>query len=432
MKPPSDNDVAATISQPSDQPTRLLKLLAWIDARFPLSYTWRRHLSEYYAPKNFNFWYYFGILAMVVLAIQIMTGLFLAMHYKPDGNLAFDSVEKIMREVRFGWLIRYAHSTGASLFFVVVYLHIFRGLIYGSFRKPRELVWIIGVLIFICMMAEAFLGYLLPWGQTSYWGAKVIISLISVIPGVGEELATWIRGDYVLSGVTLNRFFVFHVVLIPLCLIGLLVFHLIALHEVGSNNPDGVEIKNNVDEKGIPLDSVPFFPYYVVKDLVAVVVFLAVFVSIIAFAPDMKGFFLEYSNFTPMDPMKTPSHIAPVWYFMPFYSMLRASTISFFWIDAKFWGFVLVAFSILLWFLLPWLDRSPVKSIRYKGPIFKGMLAIFVISFLGLGYMGALPATDQTTVFCQLFTVGYFLFFVTMPWYSKWDRCKTPPERLTT
>ena len=413
------------------QPGKLMQLLGWIDARFPLTALWKQHLSEYHAPKNFNFWYYFGVLACVVLVLQIITGIFLAIHYKPDGELAFYSIETIMREVPYGWLIRYAHSTGASLFFVVIYLHIFRAILYGSFRKPRELIWIIGLLIFLCLMAEAFLGYLLPWGQTSYWGAKVIISLIGVIPLIGESLSTWIQGDYVLSGVTLNRFFVFHVVLIPLCLIGLTVVHLLALHTVGSNNPDGVEIHDHVDEKGVPLDSVPFFPYYIVKDMVAIVVFFAVFIGIIAFAPDMNGFFLEYSNFTPMDLLKTPDHIAPVWYFMPFYSMLRASTINFFFIDAKFWGFVLVACSVLIWFALPWLDRSPVKSIRYKGPIFKTMLAVFVVSFLALGFLGTLTPTDTTTIFCQVFTVGYFAFFVGMPWYSTRDRCKTPPERLT-
>ncbi len=282
------------------------RLLAWVDARFPLTATWKAHLSEYYAPKNFNFWYYFGSLALLVLVIQIVTGIFLTMHYKPDANLAFASVEYIMRDVPYGWLIRYAHSTGASAFFIVVYLHMFRALLYGSHRKPRELIWIFGVLIYLALMAEAFFGYLLPWGQMSYWGAQVIVNLFAAIPIIGEDLSIWIRGDYVVSDATLNRFFAFHVIALPLVLLGLIAAHIVALHEVGSNNPDGVEIKKKKDEQGRPLDGIPFHPYYTVKDILGVVVFLIVFTAILFFAPEMGGYFLEANNFIPADPLKTP------------------------------------------------------------------------------------------------------------------------------
>jgi len=418
--------------------SRLGGLLEWVDARFPLTSMWKEHLSEYYAPKNFNFWYFFGSLALLVLVLQIVTGIFLTMHYKPDTTLnsagvpvAFAAVEYIMRDVPWGWLIRYIHSTGASAFFVVVYLHMFRGLLYGSHRKPRELIWIFGVLIYLCLMAEAFLGYLLPWGQMSLWGAQVIVNLFSAIPLIGNDLTIWIRGDYVVGDSTLNRFFALHVVAVPLVLIGLIVAHILALHEVGSNNPDGVEIKKKKDERGIPLDGIPFHPYYTVKDVVGVVVFLFVFSIIVFFAPEGAGYFLEYNNFIPADPLKTPPHIAPVWYFTPYYSILRANTVNFFWVDAKLWGVIFMGIGVLIFFFLPWLDRSPVKSIRYRGPLYKIALAIFVVSFFILGYLGILPPTDGRTLVAQICTVLYFLFFLLMPVYTSLDKCKPEPDRVT-
>ncbi len=418
--------------------TKSQALLNWIDERFPLTSLWKEHLSEYYAPKNFNFWYFFGSLALLVLVIQIVTGIFLVMHYKPDASLnaagvpvAFASVEYIMRDVPGGWLIRYLHSTGASAFFIVVYLHMFRGLLYGSYRKPRELIWVFGTLIFLALMAEAFMGYLLPWGQMSFWGAQVIVNLFSAIPVIGPDLSLVIRGDYVVSDATLNRFFSFHVIAVPLVLIGLVVAHIIALHEVGSNNPDGVEIKKKKDANGIPLDGIPFHPYYTVKDIVGVVGFLIVFCAIVFFAPEGGGYFLEYNNFIPADPLKTPPHIAPVWYFTPFYSILRAVTYPLFGLDAKFWGVVAMGASVVIIAFLPWLDRSPVKSIRYKGPIFKIILTVFVICFFILGYLGVLPPTDGRTLVSQICSVLYFAFFLLMPWYSKLDKCKPEPERVT-
>ena len=417
--------------------TKSQQLLDWVDARFPLTATWKAHLSEYYAPKNFNFWYFFGSLALLVLVIQIVTGIFLVMHYKPDASLnaagvpvAFASVEYIMRDVPGGWLIRYMHSTGASAFFIVVYLHMFRGLIYGSYRKPRELIWVFGTLIFLALMAEAFMGYLLPWGQMSYWGAQVIVNLFSAIPIIGPDLSVVIRGDYVVSDATLNRFFSFHVIAVPLVLIGLVAAHIVALHEVGSNNPDGVEIKKKKDAKGIPLDGIPFHPYYTVKDIVGVVGFLFVFSVIVFFMPEGGGYFLEFNNFIPADPLKTPPHIAPVWYFTPFYSMLRAVTYPLFGLDAKFWGVVAMGAGVVIIAFLPWLDRSPVKSIRYKGPIFKFAIAIFVVSFFILGYLGVLPPTPGRTLVSQICSVIYFGFFLLMPWYSKLDKCQPEPERV--
>ncbi|MFN3545039.1 MAG: cytochrome b [Thiobacillus sp.] len=404
------------------------KLMGWIDDRFPLTSTYKAHLSEYYAPKNFNFWYFFGSLALLVLVIQIVTGIFLTMNYKPDSELAFASVEYIMRDVEWGWLIRYMHSTGASMFFVVVYLHMFRGLMYGSYRKPRELIWIFGVLIYLALMAEAFLGYLLPWGQMSYWGAQVIVNLFAAVPFIGEDLSIWIRGDYVISDATLNRFFAFHVIALPLVLIALVAVHLVALHEVGSNNPDGVEIKKHKDATGKPLDGIPFHPYYTVKDIVGVIVFLMVFSAIVFFAPAMGGYFLEAANFVPADPLKTPEHIAPLWYFTPFYAILRAVPPMF---GSQFPGVVAMGLSIVLLFFLPWLDRSKVKSIRYRGPIYKIMLALFIVSFIGLGYLGLLPATPVATIFAQVFSVIYFLFFLLMPWYTSIDKTKPEPERVT-
>ena len=417
-------------------------LWGWFDARMPsVAEQWRIHAAEYYAPKNFNFWYFFGSLALLVLVIQIVSGIFLTMNYKPDANLAFGSVEYIMRDVPGGWIIRYIHSTGASAFFIVVYLHMFRAMLYGSYKEPRELVWIFGVLIYLTLMGEAFFGYLLPWGQMSYWGAQVIVNLFAAIPFFGPDLAVWIRGDYVVSDATLNRFFAFHVIAIPLVLLGLVFAHLVALHEVGSNNPDGIEIKHKKDARtGIPLDGIPFFPYYVVKDLVGVVVFLMVFSVIVFFAPEMGGYFLEYNNFVPADPLKTPIHIAPVWYFTPFYSILRAVPPLF---GSQFPGVLAMGLSVLIFFFLPWLDRGAVKSIRYRGAVYKSALALFVISFAVLGYLGTVPTNvwgqfggwlggaERATVVARIFTIIYFLFFVLMPWYTRIDRTKPEPERVT-
>ncbi len=415
-------------------------LLTWVDQRFPLMSMWRDHLSEYYAPKNFNFWYFFGALSLFVLVLQITTGIFLTMNYKPDATQAFASVEYIMRDVWGGWFIRYMHSTGASAFFICVYLHMFRGLMYGSYRKPRELIWIFGMLIYLCLMAEAFFGYLLPWGQMSYWGAQVIVNLFGSGPFIGEDLSVWIRGDYVVSDATLNRFFAFHVIAVPLVLLGLVAAHILALHEVGSNNPDGVEIKAHKDAAGHPLDGIPFHPYYTVKDLMGVSVFLIVFSIIMFFMPEGGGYFLEYNNFIPADPLKTPPHIAPVWYFTPFYSILRAVPPMF---NSQFPGVIAMGVSTLIFFLLPWLDRSPVKSIRYKGPLFRAALTTFVIVFLILGYLGTEPTNvwgqfgawlgnaDRATVVARIGTAIYFLFFLLMPWYSKIDKCKPEPGRVT-
>jgi len=420
------------------------KLINWIDERFPLSSNIKTHLTEYYAPKNFNFWYFFGSLALLVLVIQIVTGIFLTMNYKPEASLAFASVEYIMRDVSWGRIIRYMHSTGASMFFVVVYLHMFRGLMYGSYRAPRELLWLFGVGIFLVLMGEAFFGYLLPWGQMSYWGAQVIINVFTSIPFIGPDISLWIRGDYTVSDATLNRFFAFHVIALPLVLLGLVVAHLIALHEVGSNNPDGVEIKKKKDAKtGIPLDGIPFHPYYTVKDLVGVVVFLIVFSVIVFFAPEMGGYFLEANNFIPADPLKTPPHIAPVWYFTPYYSILRAVPPI---LNSQFPGVAAMGLSVIGFAFLPWLDKSPVKSIRYRGNLYKSWLAAFVVSFLILGYLGTEPSNvwgqfdtstlivggaDRATVVARIFSVVYFAFFILMPWFTKKDKTKRVPDRVT-
>ena len=405
-------------------------LLNWIDARFPLTASYKAHLSEYFAPKNFNFWYYFGSLALMVLVLQIVTGIFLTMHYKPDAAYAFASVEYIMRDVPLGWLIRYMHSTGASMFFVVVYLHMMRGLLYGSYRKPRELIWIFGMLIFLMLMAEAFMGYLLPWGQMSYWGAQVIINLFSAIPFSGEDVSTLIRGDFVVGDATLNRFFAFHVIALPLVLVGLVAAHLVALHEVGSNNPDGVEIKKHKDPvTHQPLDGIPFHPYYTVKDILGVVVFLMVFSAILFFAPEMGGYFIEANNFIPADPMKTPEHIAPVWYFTPYYAILRAVPPI---LGSQFPGVVAMGVAVVIFFALPWLDRSPVKSIRYRGPKYKIALGVFVIAFIGLGVLGILPATTLYTWIARVLSVIYFAFFLLMPWYTKNDSYRAEPDRVTS
>ncbi|MCY4245817.1 MAG: cytochrome bc complex cytochrome b subunit [Gammaproteobacteria bacterium] len=412
------------------------RLLHWIDERFPLSKVWNEHMAQYYAPKNFNLWYFFGSLGLLVLVLQIVTGIFLTMHYKPDSALAFASVEYIMRDVPWGWLMRYMHSTGASLFFIVVYLHMFRALLYGSYRAPRELLWIFGMVIFIALMAEAFMGYLLPWGNMSYWGAQVIISLFGAIPWIGEGLAEWIRGDFVVSDATLNRFFAFHVIALPLALCFLVYLHIVALHKVGSNNPDGIEIKENKGADGKPVDGIPFHPYYTVKDIVGALVFLIIFCIIVFFVPDMGGWFLERANFEPANPLQTPPDIVPLWYFTPYYSILRAFTYPFLGVDAKLWGVIFMGLSLLVPFFLPWLDRSPVKSMRYRGWMSKWSLGAFVVAFIVLGYMGTKNPgnTDlfwfQNVRWAQIGTVFYFAYFFLMPFYSKWDRTRPPPERV--
>ncbi len=447
------------------------KALNWVDARFPLTKLWNDQWGAYYAPKNFNWWYIFGSLAMLVLVIQIVTGIFLVMHYKPDATLAFASVEYIMRDVPWGWLVRYMHSTGASAFFIIIYLHMTRALLYGSYRKPRELIWLFGVAIFLCLMGEAFFGYLLPWGQMSYWGAQVIVNLFGAIPFIGPDLSLWIRGDYVVSDATLNRFFAFHVIAIPLVLLGLVVAHLLALHEVGSNNPDGIEVKDNIGPDGHPVDSIPSHPYYSVHDLFGVVIFLTIFSAIIFFAPEMGGYFLEFNNFIPADSLKTPPHIAPVWYFTPFYSILRATTSTFMYalmaavagyvallivktrlsaltklvaaiiglvaivamkfLDAKFFGVVLMGASVMILAAMPWLDHSAVRSMRYRPDWHKYIYILFGISFVALGYLGVQPPTDTRTLVAQIGTIIYFGFFVLMPWWSAAGTFKPLPKRVT-
>jgi ubiquinol-cytochrome c reductase cytochrome b subunit len=446
-------------------------LMGWVDQRFPLTATVKAHLTEYYAPKNFNFWYFFGSLAILVLVLQIVTGIFLVMHYKPSATDAFASVEYIMRDVPWGWLVRYMHSTGASAFFIVVYLHMFRGLIYGSYRKPRELVWVFGCLIFLCLMGEAFFGYLLPWGQMSYWGAQVIVNLFAAIPFIGPDLALLIRGDFVVSDATLNRFFSFHVIAIPLVLLGLVGAHIVALHEVGSNNPDGVDIKALKDSKGLPLDGIPFHPYYTVHDIMGASVFFIIFSAVLFFAPEFGGYFLEYNNFVPADPLKTPAHIAPVWYFTPFYSVLRATTEDFlvYWLtpaviaytllvfatvkrsigkviaaavavamiggffilDAKFWGVVGMGASVVILFSLPWIDNSPVKSIRYRPGWHLYLYALFVVAFVILGYFGTQPPSKIVGLLSKICTLIYFVFFALMPWWSEMVEAKMVPTRVT-
>ena len=455
---------------PADAPLAQ-KALGWVDDRFPLTKLWNDQWGKYYAPKNFNFFYLFGSLAALVLVIQIVTGIFLVMNYKPDANLAFASVEYIMREVPWGWLVRYMHSTGASAFFIVVYLHMTRALLYGSYRKPRELIWLFGVAIFLCLMGEAFFGYLLPWGQMSYWGAQVIVNLFGAIPFIGPDLSLWIRGDYVVSDATLNRCFAFHVIAIPLVLLGLVVAHLIALHEVGSNNPDGVEVKDHLGPDGHGIDTIPSHPYYTTKDIFGVSVFLTIFTAIVFFAPEMGGYFLEYNNFIPADSLKTPPHIAPVWYFTPFYSILRATTSQFMSVlmlgvvayaalivfktrlpslvknavmaiaavlvlgmlvlDAKFWGVVLMGVSVVILAGMPWLDHSQAKSIRYRPEWHKLVYIGFGIAFVVLGYLGILPPTDGRTLLAQICTFIYFGFFLLMPWWSTMGSFKPVPDRVT-
>ena len=406
-------------------------LMGWIDDRFPATALWEDHLAKYYAPRNFNFWYFFGSLALLVLVNQIVTGIWLTMSYNPSAEGAFASIEYIMRDVEYGWLLRYLHSTGASAFFVVVYLHMFRGMMYGSYQKPRELVWLFGMTIYLALMAEAFMGYLLPWGQMSYGGAQVIVSLFGAIPVIGEDLQQWIRGDYLISGITLNRFFALHVIALPIVILALVVLHIIALHEVGSNNPDGIDIKEKKDENGVPLDGIPFHPYYTVKDIVGVVVFLFVFCFVVFFFPEGGGYFLEKPNFEPANPLKTPEHIAPVWYFTPFYAILRAITFPLFGLDAKFWGVVAMGAAIAILFVLPWLDRSPVRSMRYKGWYSKTALLIFAVCFVILGILGAIPATPGRTLVAQICTALYFAYFILMPWYTSREKTSPVPERVT-
>jgi ubiquinol-cytochrome c reductase cytochrome b subunit len=456
--------------------TQYTGLAGWFDARMPtVMLEYKKHLAEYYAPKNLNVWYIFGSLSIVVLALQIITGIFLTMHYKPDARYAFESVEYIMREVPGGWFIRYMHSTGASAFFIVVYLHMFRGLLYGSYRKPRELIWIFGCLIFLCLMGEAFFGYLLPWGQMSYWGAQVIVNLFSAIPLIGPDLSVLIRGDYVVSDATLNRFFAFHVIAIPLVLIGLVVAHILALHDVGSNNPDGIEIKDKLDASGKPLDGIAFHPYYTVHDVFGLGIFFIIFFGVLFFVPEMGGYFLEWNNFIPADPLTTPPHIAPVWYFTPYYSVLRAVTTEFMWVlgfgvlaygvllffalraalaryvalgagvvlalvmlpispvalDPKFWGVVMMGASVMIFFGMPWLDQSPARSMRYRPGWHFWLLIAFAVVFLVLGYFGTQPPSPANQHTSQVGTILYFAFFLLMPWWSRMGESKPVPERVS-
>lgn len=399
-------------------------LLNWIDARFPLLSTWKAHASDYYAPKNFNFYYYFGSLAMVVLLNQLLTGLWLTMFYTPTAAEAFHSIEYIMRDINYGWLLRYMHSTGASAFFIVIYIHMFRGVLYGSYQKPRELVWLLGVFLFLLLMAEAFFGYLLPWGQMSYWGAQVITSLFGAIPYVGDSVTTWLRGDYNVANATLQRFFALHVIGVPLLLLLLVFLHIVALHKVGSNNPEGIEIKHFKDQQGKPLDGIPFHPYYTVKDFFGILVFLILFFAVVFFAPEMGGYFLEHANFAPADPLMTPDHIAPVWYMTPFYAMLRA-------VPDKLFGVVVMLSAILILLFMPWLDRSPVRSMRYKGLLSKLALFAFVVSFLILGYLGTVSVTPIKQLVARWCTFVYFAYFLLMPLYSRYEQHKTVPERIS-
>ena len=409
--------------QKKDQSIFTNTLLTWIDERFPLSSMIRDHATEYYASKNFNIWYIFGVLSTVVLVIQLFTGLFLTMSYKPSVQEAFDSVEYIMRSVEWGWLIRYMHSTGSSFFFIVVYLHMFRAMLYGSYKKPRELIWIIGMLIYFCLMAEAFFGYLLPWGNMSYWAAGVIVNLFTAIPVIGETLAEWIRGDYYISDITLNRFFAFHVIALPIGLIALVVAHILALHHVGSNNPDGIEIKDYKDEEGKPVDGVAFHPYHTSKDLVGITIFLIFYCVAVFFAPEMGGLFLEVDNFEPADPLQTPEHIVPAWYYTPYYAILRA-------VPNKLMGTIILVSAVLCFALLPWLDKCKVKSIRYRGWQYKVALYFFAISFLVLGYLGMQPSTGIYVILARVFTIIYFAFFLLMPFYTRFEKTKPVPNRV--
>ena len=401
---------------------------SWIDQRFPLTKVWNEHLAEYYTPRNFNFWYFFGSLAILMLVMQLVTGIFLTMHFKPDSANAFASVEYIMRDVEWGWLVRYLHSVGASAFFVVIYLHMYRGLLYGSYKGPRELIWVLGMLLYIVLMAEAFMGYVLPWGQMSYWGAQVIISLFGSVPVIGPDLLVWILGDYAVGDAALNRFFSLHVIALPLILVVLVFLHIVALHTVGSNNPDGIEIKKNKDKDGIPKDGIPFHPYFTVKDTMGAVAFLWIFCAVVFYAPGLNGYFLEHANFIEANPLQTPEHIAPLWYLTPFYSVLRAVPPMF---GSQFPGVLAMGASLLILFFLPWLDRSPVKSIRYRSPIYKWVLGVFVVSFVMLGWLGMQPVTPLNVFLARVFTVLYFAYFILMPWYTSIGKTKEVPERLT-
>ena len=401
---------------------------SWIDQRFPLTKVWNEHLAEYYTPRNFNFWYFFGSLAILMLVMQFVTGIFLTMHFKPDSANAFASVEYIMRDVEWGWLVRYLHSVGASAFFVVIYLHMYRGLLYGSYKGPRELIWILGMLLYIALMAEAFMGYVLPWGQMSFWGAQVIISLFGSVPVIGPDLLVWILGDYAVGDAALNRFFSLHVIALPLILVVLVFLHIVALHTVGSNNPDGIEIKKNKDKDGIPKDGIPFHPYFTVKDTMGAVAFLWIFCAVVFYAPGLNGYFLEHANFIEANPLQTPEHIAPLWYLTPFYSVLRAVPPM---LGSQFPGVLAMGASLLILFFLPWLDRSPVKSIRYRSPIYKWVLGVFVVSFVMLGWLGMQPVTPLNAFLARVFTVLYFAFFILMPWYTSIGKTKEVPERLT-
>ena len=414
-----------------DRKTKIDEAMEWVDARFPATETWEYHLSKYWAPKNHNYYYVFGFLGIIVLVNQLLTGIWLTMNYVPTDERAFASVEYIMRDVNYGWLIRYLHSTGASAFFVVTYIHMYRALAYGSYKAPRELLWFVGMAIFVVLMAEGFFGYLLPWGNMSYWGAQVIVSLAGAVPVVGPDLVEWARGDFLMSEVALNRFFALHVVLLPLLLVALVFVHIVALHHVGSNNPDGIEIKKKKDNQGIPLDGIPFWPYSIVKDLFALSVFLFIFLAIVFFAPEMGGYFIEIPNFEKANPLKTPEHIAPVWYYTPFYAMLRAATFPLFGMSAKFWGLVVMVSAIAIPLALPWLDKSPVKSIRYKGVLSRWALRLFVVSFFVLGWLGVMPATKTYTIMAQFFTLIYFAYFVLMPWYTSVEATRPEPERVT-
>lgn len=408
----------------TEHESKQARLLGWIDKRYPLTAFWKKHISEYYAPRNFNFWYFFGSFSLLIFGAQIVSGIWLVMQYTPTADGSFQSVQHIMREVPYGWLLRFMHTTGASAFFVVIYLHMYRALIYGSYQKPRELVWLVGMIIYMMLLVEAFTGYVLPWGQMSYWGAAVITSFASAIPYLGELLLVWLRGDFNVSGVTLHRFFSLHVIAIPLLLCAMIFVHLVALHHVGSNNPDGIDIKKHKDDKGIPLDGIPFHPYYTVKDLMGVVVFLFVFCAVMFFMPKMGGLFLEADNSILANPMQTPAEIAPVWYMTPFYAMLRA-------IPNKLLGLCVMASAIAIMFVLPWLDRSPVRSIRYKGQYSKIAIIVFVISFCGLGYLGHEAVSPLKTMMSRILTVGYFGFFLLMPFYSAREKTKPLPDRVT-
>ncbi|KTC82137.1 cytochrome b [Legionella cherrii] len=399
------------------------KLLNWIDERFPLMSTWKNYFSAYYVPKNLNFFYFFGSLALVVLVNQFITGLWLTMFYTPSAEQAFSSIEYIMRDVNFGWLLRYMHSTGASAFFIVIYLHMFRGVLYGSYQRPRELVWLLGMFLYILLLAGAFLGYLLPWGQMSYWGAQVITSLLSAIPYIGKSLVVWLRGDYTVGNATLQRFFALHVIAIPFLLFMLVFLHVVALHKVGSNNPDGIEIKKQLDEKGEPLDKIPFHPYYIVKDLLMIIAFLGLFFAVVFFAPEMGGYFLEHNNFAPANPLITPDHIAPMWYMSPYYAMLRA-------IPDKLLGVMCMGFALLVLFLLPWLDRSPVRSMRYKGNYSRAMLFLCVIAFVLLGYLGTIPVTPVRLFLARVCTGLYFAYFILMPFYTRIESSRPLPAGI--